>query len=198
MAGGSGGGGGGAGPEWKSKHAREGFSEAALRVAPSTNTVQSPSLQASSIVKELPVLQPSPHESTRQMVYAPASRQATVSSMSSSLKAGPSALLTPVISHDISLAYVVEVVVTLTPKHGGGGVAGGSGGGDGGSGPEWKLKHPSATPVMVAPSRSTLQLTPPQFSSIVKELPVLQPSPHESLRHTVCAPGSRQTSASSM
>eukprot|EP00964_Phaeocystis_antarctica_P018062 scaffold10026_cov62-Phaeocystis_antarctica.AAC.1 len=198
MAGGSGGGGGGAGPEWKSKHAREGLSEVASRVAPSTSTVQSPSLQASSTVKELPVLQPSPHESIRQMVCAPASRQVTVSSMSSSLKAGPSALLTPVISHDISEANEVEVVVTLTPKHGGGGVAGGSGGGDGGSGPEWKSKHPSATSVMVAPSRSTLQLTPPQFSSIVKELPVLQPSPNESLRHTVCAPGSRQTSTSSM
>jgi hypothetical protein len=121
--------------------------------------------------------------------------------MSLSLKAGPSRLLTPVISHDISEAKAVEVVVTLTPKHGGGGAVGGDGGGDGGSMPEWKSKHPSAPSIMVAPSTSAVQLAPPQFSSIVKELPMLQPSPTNapsSYKHTVCAPGSRQTSASSV
>jgi len=82
-------------------------------VAPSTSAVQLAPPQFSSIVKELPVLQPSPHESLRHTVCAPGSRQTSVSSMSLSLKAGPSRLLTPVISHDISEAKLVEVVVTL-------------------------------------------------------------------------------------
>jgi len=139
-AGGEAGGEGGAGPTWKSKH-----SSAPDMVAPSKSTLQSSSPQFSSIVTWLPSSQPSPHESFRQIVCAPGSRHANVSSIEPEKSPPPLSMVGPsmtLISHDCSLAKVPKVVVNLTSSQRSG-AAGGSGGGNGDRNPETKSKHSS-------------------------------------------------------